>query len=43
MTGTALGGWMVLEPWITPSFFYQFLGRTATYKEDTPSMIGMDR
>ena len=24
--GTNLGGWMVLEPWITPSLFYQFLG-----------------
>jgi glucan 1,3-beta-glucosidase len=24
--GTALGGWLVLEPWITPSMFYQFLG-----------------
>ena len=21
--GTNLGGWMVLEPWITPSLFYQ--------------------
>lgn len=25
--GANLGGWMVLEPWITPSLFYQFLGR----------------
>lgn len=24
--GTNLGGWLVLEPWITPSLFYQFLG-----------------
>ncbi len=24
--GTNLGGWIVLEPWITPSLFYQFLG-----------------
>lgn len=24
--GVNLGGWMVLEPWITPSMFYQFLG-----------------
>jgi len=24
--GTSLGGWLVLEPWITPSLFYQFLG-----------------
>ena len=26
LRGTALGGWLVLEPWITPSLFYQFLG-----------------
>ena len=26
MTGTNAGGWMVLEPWITPSLFYRFLG-----------------
>jgi len=25
--GANLGGWMVLEPWITPSLFYQFLGQ----------------
>jgi len=35
MTGTNLGGWLVLEPWITPSLFYRFLGKT---KED----VGMD-
>jgi hypothetical protein len=23
--GANLGGWFVLEPWITPSMFYQFL------------------
>lgn len=34
--GVNLGGWMVLEPWITPSLFYQFLGRT---EEDK---IGLD-
>lgn len=28
MTGTNAGGWMVLEPWITPSLFYRFLGKT---------------
>jgi len=28
VTGVNLGGWMVLEPWITPSLFYQFLGKT---------------
>jgi len=25
--GVNLGGWMVLEPWLTPSLFYQFLGK----------------
>ena len=25
MIGTNIGGWMVLEPWITPSLFYRFL------------------
>lgn len=34
--GTALGGYMVLEPWLTPSLFYQFLG------EDSMKDIGMD-
>ena len=24
--GVNLGGWLVLEPWITPSLFMQFLG-----------------
>jgi len=28
--GVCLGGWMVLEPWITPSLFYQFLGKNRT-------------
>eukprot|EP01029_Cantina_marsupialis_P029199 TRINITY_DN779931_c0_g1_i1.p1 TRINITY_DN779931_c0_g1~~TRINITY_DN779931_c0_g1_i1.p1 ORF type:complete len:444 (-),score=106.18 TRINITY_DN779931_c0_g1_i1:500-1831(-) len=28
MVGTNMGGWMVLEPWITPSMFYRFLGKT---------------
>lgn len=28
--GVNLGGWMVLEPWITPSLFYQFLGGDET-------------
>ena len=26
--GTNIGGWLVLEPWITPSLFYRFLGKT---------------
>ena len=29
IVGTNIGGWMVLEPWITPSLFYQFLGKTS--------------
>jgi glucan 1,3-beta-glucosidase len=29
ITGTCIGGWMVLEPWITPSLFYRFLNGTA--------------
>jgi hypothetical protein len=28
--GVNLGGWMALEPWITPSLFYQFLGGNET-------------
>ena len=28
--GVNLGGWLVLEPWITPSLFYQFLGGDET-------------
>ena len=27
MIGTNAGGWMVLEPGITPSLFYRFLGK----------------
>ena len=27
ITGTNIGGWMVLEPWITPSLFYRFLNK----------------
>lgn len=29
--GTSLGGVFVLEPWITPSLFYQFLGVSERY------------
>lgn len=28
LTGTNIGGLLVLEPWITPSLFYRFLGKT---------------
>ena len=34
--GVSLGGWMVLEPWITPSLFYQFLGTPEIYGSDAP-------
>ena len=37
--GVNLGGWMVLEPWITPSIFYQFLGGNET----TTAMVSMRR
>ena len=30
IVGTNIGGWMVLEPWITPSLFYRFLGKNST-------------
>lgn len=36
MVGVNIGGWMVLEPWITPSLFYRFLGKTQS------DGIGMD-
>lgn len=36
LTGTNIGGWMVLEPWITPSLFYRFLGKTKS------EGVGMD-
>jgi glucan 1,3-beta-glucosidase len=35
MTGTNAGGWQVLEPWITPSLFYRFLGKEK-------GQVGMD-
>lgn len=36
MIGTNIGGWQVLEPWITPSLFYRFLGKTQS------EGVGMD-
>lgn len=35
--GTNIGGWQVLEPWITPSLFYRFLGKTHS------EGVGMDQ
>ena len=40
--GTSLGGWLVLEPWITPSLFYQFLGASKKYGDEAPSHVGLD-
>ena len=40
--GVSLGGWLVLEPWITPSLFYQFLGTQRRFGDDAPSKTGMD-
>lgn len=36
LIGTNIGGWMVLEPWITPSLFYRFLGKSKS------EGVGMD-
>ncbi|CAN0373116.1 unnamed protein product, partial [Ectocarpus sp. 13 AM-2016] len=33
---------MVLEPWITPSMFFQFLGKEVTSEGEGSSQIGMD-
>lgn len=41
LTGTNIGGWLVLEPWITPSFFYRFLSKTGI-NADGKSEVGMD-
>lgn len=40
--GTALGGWLVLEPWITPSLFYQFLGASDKWGDDAPKKVAVD-
>ena len=42
VTGTNLGGWLVLEPWITPSLFYQFLSSDETWGKNAPDHTGMD-
>ena len=46
VTGTSLGGWLVLEPWLTPSLFYQFLGADVRYGPDIQKIkekTGMDQ
>jgi glucan 1,3-beta-glucosidase len=44
MRGVNLGGWLVLEPWITPSLFYQFLDRDVPAKDERTfcKMLGSD-
>ena len=40
--GTNLGGWLVLEPWITPSLFYQFLDETDRWNSSAPEHVALD-
>ena len=40
--GTAIGGWLVLEPWITPSMFYQFLGAYDKWGDEAPQRVAID-
>jgi glucan 1,3-beta-glucosidase len=40
--GANLGGWLVLEPWITPTLFYQFLGTQERYGDKAPEKTAMD-
>lgn len=44
VSGPAIGGWLVIEPWVTPSLFYQFLGTDEKYKsvEETAAHTAMD-
>jgi glucan 1,3-beta-glucosidase len=42
LRGTSLGGLFVLEPWITPSLFYQFLGLTDKYGDEAYKHIAID-
>ncbi|KAI9998394.1 hypothetical protein PInf_002781 [Phytophthora infestans] len=40
--GVNLGGWLVLEPYITPSLFYQFLSTQEHYGDRAPEKTAMD-
>ncbi|KAI9917583.1 hypothetical protein PsorP6_012496 [Peronosclerospora sorghi] len=40
--GANLGGWLVLEPWITPTLFYQFLSTQERYGDLAPEKTAMD-
>ncbi|KAF0699285.1 Aste57867_10127 [Aphanomyces stellatus] len=41
--GVNLGGWLVLEPWIAPTLFYQFLGTQERFGDKAPEKTGMDQ
>ncbi|KAE8972874.1 hypothetical protein PR003_g26677 [Phytophthora rubi] len=40
--GANLGGWLVLEPWITPTLFYQFLSTQQRFGDKAPEKTAMD-
>ncbi|POM63304.1 Glucan 1,3-beta-glucosidase, partial [Phytophthora palmivora] len=40
--GANLGGWLVLEPWITPTLFYQFLSTQERFGDKAPEKTAMD-
>lgn len=40
--GANLGGWLVLEPWLTPSLFYQFLSTQERFGDQAPERTAMD-
>jgi glucan 1,3-beta-glucosidase len=40
--GVSLGGFLVIEPWITPSLFYQFLGTPERFGADAPQHTAVD-
>lgn len=42
LTNRIVGGWLVLEPWITPSLFYQFLGAYEKYGDEAPEHVAFD-
>ncbi|RLN44751.1 hypothetical protein BBJ29_008688 [Phytophthora kernoviae] len=40
--GVNIGGWLVLEPWITPTLFYQFLNTQQKFGDKAPEKTAMD-
>uniref|UniRef100_A0AAV1UPP4 X8 domain-containing protein n=1 Tax=Peronospora matthiolae TaxID=2874970 RepID=A0AAV1UPP4_9STRA len=40
--GANLGGWLVLEPWITPTLFYQFLSTQERFGDQAPKKTALD-